>query len=161
MARSFRSFPRRNAGTPRYMSPQIVAQQEKDAFLSFVLSPRTCLQEAPLCLMLRGSKNGVDSNFHIDVAALPQHLFEKDDELGYLRLKGYTLLCINVDINAMLYGYPEWDIQVDIANLTQILPHVQDWVEKKKINARLDELKAAVWDKSFEARQQKAIKARL
>ena len=30
-------------------------------------------------------------------------------------------------------------------------------MEKKKINARLDELKAAVWDKSFEARQ-KAIK---
>ena len=110
MARSFRSFPRRNAGTTRYISPQIVAQQEKDAFLSFVLSPIPCARGPTGSLMLCGSKNGVDSNFYIDVAALPHHLFEKDDELGYLRLKGYTLLCINVDIAAMLYGYPDWDI---------------------------------------------------
>ena len=156
---SARSFPRRrNAGTTRYISPQIAAQREKDVFLSVALSP----SPGPVrSLLLRGSKNEVDSNFRIDVDALPRHLFEKDDELGILRLGEYTLLCINVDIDAMIYGYPDWDIQVDIANLSQILPYVQDWVEEKRINARLNELKAAVCDKSFEARRQEAIKARL
>ena len=114
---SARSFPRRrNAGTTRYISPQITAQRWKDVFLSVALSPSPGPTRS---LLLRGSKNGVDSNFRIDVDALPHQLFEKDGELGILRLGGYSLLCINMDIDTTFYCYPDWDIQVDIANLSR------------------------------------------